>query len=435
MFSWLFYCCTPGARKVDDSADRRRRPYEPTNASPGTHYGSMGRFGSARGGVRSLTTNDMPEVMPSARRGNDDHSSLSSTGGGVGQAYSRDEPLWRPEMKILTYNISIRPDLPLSSSTEYQEDRLEMFVDHVLPNYDIVCLQEMFHVPLTSRRRILIDEAKSIGFFWHHHSSKNSYFSPTIDGGLLILSKLPIVKTDFLNFDSAAFADWYATKGVLYCLVQCGPTQGHFMHVFCTHLQATYTDETKQVSEKVRAEQISQLTVFIDKCVGTSNKGPGWPIVVCGDVNVQCRTSAQDGSDSLEYQNMMKLLRKGLGARGEFIRDLAKEIDGQTHPVTYGEAHADHRGRIHTREKSLSDLDHLTKNFENTNQSLDKMFWVPSIEREAIIKPITTSVNPMLIDRVSWDVKGNHNLSHLSDHYGIETTVAIEGIRAVGSSS
>ena len=428
MFSWLFFCCTPGARKVGEPTDRRGRPYEPVG-SQGTHYGSMGRLGSARGGVRSLTTNDMPDVMPSARGG--DRSSASS----AGPSSRAGEPLWRPEIKILTYNIFIRPELPLASLNEYQEDRLEMFVDHVLPNYDIVCLQEMFHVPLTSRRRILIDEAKSAGFFWHHHSNKNSYFSPTIDGGLLVLSKLPIVKTDFLNFSSAAFADWYATKGVLYCLVQCGPTQGHFIHVFCTHLQATYSDETKQVSEKVRAEQLEQMTVFIDKCVRSNRNGDGWPIVVCGDVNVQCRASALDGSDSQEYIGMMRILRKGFGVRGEFIRDLAKEIDGVTHPVTYGEAHADHSGRILTREKSLSDQDHLTKNFQNTNQSLDKMFWIPSIERDAIIKPLTTSINPMLIDRDSWQIRGKHPLSHLSDHYAIETTVAIEGIRAVGSSS
>ena len=430
MFSWLFFCCTPGARKVGEPTNRApNRPYEPMGSS-GTHYGSLGRLGTARGGVRSLTTNDMPEVMPSAR-GGPDHSSASS----AGPVSRAGEPLWRPEIKILTYNIFIRPELPLSSSTEYQEDRLEMFVDHVLPNYDIVCLQEMFHVPLTSRRRILIDEAKSIGFFWHHHSNKNSYFSPTIDGGLLVLSKLPIVRTDFLNFDSAAFADWYATKGVLYCLVQCGPTQGHFIHVFCTHLQATYSDETKQVSEKVRAEQLEQTTVFIDKCVRSNRNGGGWPIVVCGDVNVQCRASAQDGTDSQEYIGMMRILREGLGARGEFIRDLAKEIDGSTHPVTYGEAHADHRGRILTREKSLSDQDHLTKNFQNTNQSLDKMFWIPSIERDAIIKPLTTAINPMLIDRDSWEIRGKHSLSHLSDHYAIESTIAIEGIRAVSSSS
>jgi endonuclease/exonuclease/phosphatase family metal-dependent hydrolase len=421
MFSWIFYCCTPGARKIDDG---RNRPFEPAGAQ-GTHYGSLSRVGTARG-TRSLTTNDMPDVMPSAR----EHHSSASSAGPVSRA---GEPLWRPELKLLTYNIFIRPELPLSSTTEYQEDRLGMFVDHVLPNYDIVCLQEMFHVPLTSRRKILIEEAKSIGYFWHHHSNKNSYLSPTIDGGLLVLSKLPIIKTDFLNFESAAFADWYATKGVLYCLIQCGHSQGHFVHVFCTHLQATYTDETKKVSEKVRAEQLEQMTVFIEKCVRSNHNGAGWPIAICGDVNVQCRASAQDGTDSSEYVAMMKTLRNGLGPRGEFLRDLAKEIDGITHPVTYGEAHADHRGRILTREKSLSDQDHLTKNFQNTNQSLDKMFWIPSIERDPIIRPTTTVVNPMLIDRETWQIRGKHALSHLSDHYAIETTLAIDGLRAVSS--
>jgi len=282
MLEWLFLCCTPGIRKQGSGPPIEGRPTVPSPSPVTTHrYGSM----------RSLTTNDLPETLPSARK----------TSGGIGLPSPRASMIlsgsqsWRPEVSVLTYNIFIRPDLPLSTSTEYQDIRLEMFADNVLPHHDIVCLQELFHIPMSSRRRVLIDRAKSIGYFWHHHSSRNNALSPTIDGGLLILSKLPIVRTDFLNFSVAAFADWYATKGVLYCLVQCGPSPRHFMHVFCTHLQATYNKETKDVSERVRYDQVAQMTTFIDKCVRSNSHGNLWPIVLCGDLNVQCRRSALDG--------------------------------------------------------------------------------------------------------------------------------------------
>ena len=342
----MLQCCTPGFRKTGGTHLVGKPPRRRERGTP----------------ARSLSTVDIADssIIP-----------ISS---------SRTEPLFKPEVVLLSYNIFMRPDLPISFS---------------------------------------------------HHSSRTYSFSPTIDGGLLVLSKLPIVKTDIFNFSTAAFADWYASKGVLYCLIQVGPNDGHFIHLFCTHLQATYDEKGRKLSERVRKEQLKQTSEFVNKCVDGME---GWPIVICGDLNVQCRKSSMDGSDSPEYLDMMSTIRKGLGMKGELMRDLTLEIDGVSHPITYGDAHIDQDGNVHPREVSLTDVDDLKKSMDNCNQSLDKIFWVPATERVAQLEPAATTINPILIHKDSWNIKADHPLTHLSDHYGIETRIRVKGMPSIPQS-
>jgi endonuclease/exonuclease/phosphatase family metal-dependent hydrolase len=369
MFGWLWHCCTPDLRKRD--APLVGRPIKSSQKSLG-----------------------LPETKPS----------------------------FKEEIKLLTYNIFMRPDNPVSSSTEYQDYRAGLFLDHVLPNYDIVCLQEMFNLPLSTRRHEFIEDARSRGFQWHHASSRTHSLSPSIDGGLLILSKSPIVRKDILTFSSAAFADWYASKGVLYALVQVGPREPHYMHLFCTHLQATYDETGRDESERVRKDQIAQTVAFIKKCVFNRED---WPIVICGDLNVQCRKSGKDGSDSQEYLDMLSIFKTGFGARGELLRDLPKEIDGSTHPITYADAHVDSDGNINLKETSLNDVESLKQSSVWCNQSLDKIFYIPPAEVPSEIEPVATSVNPLVIQKDLWNMKDETHLTHLSDHYAIETKLRV----------
>jgi endonuclease/exonuclease/phosphatase family metal-dependent hydrolase len=381
MFAWLWHCCTPDLRKRD-----RQLAGLPSQA-PNTVRRSVSGIDSSR----RIST-------------------------------SFPQPSYREEVRLLSYNIFMRPNIPMSSYSEYQDIRAELFLDHVLPNYDVVCLQEMFNLPLSSRRHEFILDAKDSGFFWHHASSRTHSLSPSIDGGLLILSRFPIVRKDILTFTSAAFADWYASKGVLYCLIQLGPKEPHYIHVFCTHLQATYDDKGRETSERVRKDQLDQTVSFIEKCVQNREL---WPILICGDLNVQCRKSGADGSDSQEYLDMLQIFKRGLGVKGELMRDLAKEIDGQTHPITFADAHIDGDGVVTLRETSLNDVEALTKSTEWCNQSLDKIFYIPPIGQAPTIEPTTTSVNPMLIQNDLWKVSDAAHLTHLSDHYAIETKLNV----------
>lgn len=172
MFIWQ--CCTPGLRKSGSSQQlsgvairkrsedlQRKRISQQSELPP----------------PRSLSTADLPE--------SDVSSSLSSG------RHSRVEPLFKPEISILTYNIFMRPDVPMVTTPEYQEIRLQLFTEYVLPHYDVVCLQEMFNMPLSSRRKLFIDQARAYGYYWTHHSKRTHSLSPTIDGGLWFCRNSP----------------------------------------------------------------------------------------------------------------------------------------------------------------------------------------------------------------------------------------------------
>jgi len=99
-------------------------------------------------------------------------------------------------VKLLSLNIFLQP---LMTNTPYKADRLNYFIANILPNYDIICLQEM-HGFGTGRRKRLISAAKESGF-GHVLKSKARLTKGMIDGGLLILSRFPITDSEEMVFE------------------------------------------------------------------------------------------------------------------------------------------------------------------------------------------------------------------------------------------
>ena len=92
------------------------------------------------------------------------------------------------QVSILTYNIFIRPPPVNNYGDDFKSERLIEFLK-LLPNYDIICLQEMFH-SLSNRRKKMIKLAKKAGFHYFAESPSPDFFSTMIcDGGLLTLSR------------------------------------------------------------------------------------------------------------------------------------------------------------------------------------------------------------------------------------------------------
>lgn len=101
------------------------------------------------------------------------------------------------------------------------------------PQPEIVCLQECwtqqdYHAIREKTKHIL-----PYGKFYH---------SGIFGGGLVILSRWPIVESNMvrypLNGRPAAFyrGDWFVGKGVACAKIQIGPTQRDIAEVFCTHV-------------------------------------------------------------------------------------------------------------------------------------------------------------------------------------------------------
>lgn len=77
------------------------------------------------------------------------------------------------------------------------------------------------------------------GFLYQAMSEEPSLFSSYLtDGGLLIMSRFPIVESEFRPFPYGVLCDAISYKGVLYAKIQLGNNK--YLHLFNTHTQATY---------------------------------------------------------------------------------------------------------------------------------------------------------------------------------------------------
>jgi endonuclease/exonuclease/phosphatase family metal-dependent hydrolase len=102
------------------------------------------------------------------------------------------------EIKILTYNVFLRPYTVRSNESDHKESRMNFIID-MISAYQIVCLQEIFDT-FTHRRNVFLERAFKIGFKYLARCPPPNFFeSASIDAGVLILSKFPIDHSEFCN--------------------------------------------------------------------------------------------------------------------------------------------------------------------------------------------------------------------------------------------
>ncbi len=98
------------------------------------------------------------------------------------------------------------------------------------------------------------------------------------DGGLVILSKYPIIECSAMTYSSSSGTDRLASKGAVYACIQVGPSADDYIHVFNTHIQShDYSDS--------RLAQIGELMDYISEII-KSDKDYIRPILIAGDFNV-----------------------------------------------------------------------------------------------------------------------------------------------------
>lgn len=140
------------------------------------------------------------------------------------------------------------------------------------------------------------------------------------DSGLIILSKYPIIECSAMTYSSSSGSDRLANKGVVYARIQVSPSEGDYMHVFNTHIQAHDYAET-------RLAQISELMDFISEII-KSDKDYIRPILIAGDFNVSAEkpenwmkladisppetenltSSEHSDNETIEYKEFKKIL-------------------------------------------------------------------------------------------------------------------------------
>jgi endonuclease/exonuclease/phosphatase family metal-dependent hydrolase len=188
------------------------------------------------------------------------------------------------EIKILTYNIFLRP-IVKNNENDWKDERLDDFLTQI-KNYDIICLQEIFGA-FNSLKQDLLRAATISGFFFYVETSVPSFLSTNlIDAGLIILSRFPIVSHCFTKFRYSILYDSQSEKGVLYAKIF---VKNSYLHIFNTHLQASYLDseESNFVSSyNTRMEQIAYLNKIIKKTLDIEYHKNNDKAFLLGDLNV-----------------------------------------------------------------------------------------------------------------------------------------------------
>ena len=338
--------------------------------------------------------------------------------------------------RILSYNIFMRP--PGISSDKFgdlKNERLQSIISNILPNYDIICFQEMF-TRLNCRREKLIEAAKSAGYQYFSIPPEQPFFSIYfINSGLLTISRHKITRTEFLPFHHGSGVDRLAYKGMMYSRIEV--ETGKFLNLFNVHLQAHYHHEDHGNIES-RLNQISELPNYIQLCLRKYtdiDQGPdsdasfNEPIYIIGDFNVcankhlfaregylkRSNTTNQfynfienshpDDAHFSEYDYLIYVLRK----QYEFcsgpneIVDLLKVKYGY-HPITFIES-------IHSPVND-ADLHSMRE-----HDSMDFIFQI--IPPQQNQKQLMLQADPQSAQVQPFAVK-DAKFSFMSDHLGVE---------------
>jgi endonuclease/exonuclease/phosphatase family metal-dependent hydrolase len=111
------------------------------------------------------------------------------------------------------------------------------------------------------------------------------------DGGVVTLSRYPILEADYLVFDHCSSTDCHADKGIVYTKIE---KNGQIYHVFNTHLASFGTRKAK----RLRRLQLGLLRTFML----TKNIPEDEAVIYAGDFNVD------KNNHFSEYQLMLSIL-------------------------------------------------------------------------------------------------------------------------------
>lgn len=109
--------------------------------------------------------------------------------------------------RLLTFNMFMRPPGIKNNENDFKNERLDFIVENILPAYDIITIQEAFAY---ANKRIdrLLAAAFEQGFYYQVTSARHYPWDLAGDGGLVILSRFPIQKSDRIEFPRGVHSDW-----------------------------------------------------------------------------------------------------------------------------------------------------------------------------------------------------------------------------------
>ena len=315
----------------------------------------------------------------------------------------------RKTVKVLTYNLFLRPPPIKSNENDWKDERLVDFIQEI-DNYDIICLQEVFEM-LSNRKHELIRLANKAGFFFYCSSPIPNIFSKyTIDGGLLILSRFPIIEHHFVPFKCGVLSDSVAWKGLLMAHIKIMDCSIVIINV---HTQASYFYSSQShwdISSDNRINQLKQIRDYV-KFIKEKNDYFTIPsqasVYLCGDFNIDANNYESIKKSSFNHKTVdeYRILEELLDGLGQ-VRNVYL-YQNNSHPVTFGDIDTVLTEPYDVGSK-LS-LDYLIE-IKNKNDSNDDDYVINCLYD-------TVKVEKFMIKRRPY--------IQLSDHYGLSVELEL----------
>ncbi len=283
------------------------------------------------------------------------------------------------QLKVLSWNIYMLPRLVRQVG---QLERSKLIAEKLIgADYDVIVFQEAFD---KKSRKILWSIIKEIYPYavGPVNESRNTKRMSITNGGVWIVSKLPLKKMGEILFDDCKGFDCGSRKGALMVQVE---KDGHTYQVIGTHMQA---DDSPKI-EAIREKQLEQIKAELVDPYHVD----GVPQLLCGDFNIHKR-------DLKHYNHMLKTL----AAENNVC---AADLLGDNPAITED---------IHTYDCNSNDL----VDYEEAT-TLD---YILVKNNNFIFRSIRRKVTLFV---ANWNNKKFIGRKNLSDHHAVEITL-IPGI-------
>ena len=347
-----------------------------------------------------------------------------------------EELSYRNSVRLLSYNFFLRPPPVNNNGSDYKNERLKDFIEF-LPEFDIICFQEIF-TTLTDRKHQMIREAAKSGFKYHVSSRPPSFLSEYItDAGLLILSRYEIVECDYYDYYLNISGDAPSNKGIIYAKIKIN---NRYLFLFNTHLQSTYFDESQSnINDtiQVRTKQTEELINFVYNKLLTFprdeiEKGL---VLIVGDFNIDAHNNQflREKYKLPKYKiTEYELLRKKFSKLGAAIDIMYKKYNN--HLYTFGNNDRPEYDQVLTGKAEFNlkqtldymweiipdyELNIYNKGYIKLNQNSEQKQLNKNAEDNDKINVLynTFKVQEFLVK--------NRTYQQLSDHFGISVELSL----------
>lgn len=184
--------------------------------------------------------------------------------------------------------------LPILMPNSNNKVRFEKILDNINSNkYDIICLQETFNAELRKKLYYETNQSYIHDDKWLQNRSILGTIHMDKQGGLITLSKFPIIEEQFISFKSYNnnLIEDAGRKGFLLSFLD---TWSDTIIVINTHLHA---DENEEAS-KIRLLQMKEINAYLK----SKRLYEAYPMYLAGDLNIHTSLSYSKCKDEAIYQ-------------------------------------------------------------------------------------------------------------------------------------